>query len=260
MARAGRRALKKAWRLRLSKLRRNRILLAVWALAYPLVFLIIRFLPFQHRSFWYGATMVGWLWAAEAGFFHGDRAGSIALGGLAEQWTSAALRKLGRRCWRVVDCVEFKDMDVDHVAVGPAGVLVVETKWSGEWTYQGEKLRTPFGDPIGQARRGASKIRSFLYSRGIHVDPIPMLCLWGPGLHDLPSGAEPIEDVLLLHGKQAKAWRTFILRMESQLGGDEVANISQELVAFVQKRDAYKRKAGRRTADTLLLTAKAAKG
>jgi hypothetical protein len=239
MARAGKRALSNAWQLRRAQLRKHRKPLTLWILAYSSIFLTIRLLPFPNRPFWYGATAVAWVWLAEAAMFHGDRASSVALGGVAEQWTSAALRKLGRGRWRVIDRVDFEDMDVDHVVIGPAGVLAVETKWSSEWRYEGGKLQFRFGDPIGQARRGARKIRYLLLSYGIHVDPVPVLCLWGPGLPDFPDGADWAGDVLLLHGKQAKAWRPLILRMESRFGADKVGSIAQGVSAFVQQRDEY---------------------
>lgn len=51
------------------------------------------------------------------------------MGGSAEEWTSSELRKLGRS-WRVFDRVEFRKLDVDHVAVGPDKVLIVDAKWT----------------------------------------------------------------------------------------------------------------------------------
>ena len=45
-----------------------------------------------------------------------------------ERWTSKDLRSLLGRGWYVVDGIHFWHGDVDHVAVGPSGVYLVETK------------------------------------------------------------------------------------------------------------------------------------
>jgi hypothetical protein len=50
-------------------------------------------------------------------------AGALA-GIAAEQWTADDLRSLPRRGWRIVIGLELRPTaDIDHVAVGPAGVL-----------------------------------------------------------------------------------------------------------------------------------------
>jgi hypothetical protein len=54
------------------------------------------------------------------------------MGVTAEQWTSSDLRKLKRRGWQLINGVRQRDSDIDHVAIGPGGVLVVETKWSSD--------------------------------------------------------------------------------------------------------------------------------
>jgi len=73
---------------------------------------------------------------------------SWLVGGQAEQWTGDALQRLGPD-WRFAHNVEFTigeapysyTMDVDHVGVGPSGVLVIETKYSSEQVdLEAEKL------------------------------------------------------------------------------------------------------------------------
>ena len=45
----------------------------------------------------------------------------------AEAFTSAELKRLRSVGWTFVDCVEFHGFDVDHVAIGPGGVVAIET-------------------------------------------------------------------------------------------------------------------------------------
>ena len=70
-------------------------------------------------------VFVGWLlWhqvVVESGSSTRD------MGALAEQWTSNELRLLRDRGWRVINHVVLRHWDIDHVAVGPGGVLVVQT-------------------------------------------------------------------------------------------------------------------------------------
>lgn len=54
------------------------------------------------------------------------------MGQAAEEWTSTELRRLRRHGWRTINSVMFRQWDVDHVAVGPNGVIVIETKWRSE--------------------------------------------------------------------------------------------------------------------------------
>ena len=47
---------------------------------------------------------------------------------LAEEFTSSELRSLRWCGWKTIDRVQFDRYDVDHVAIGPGGVCVIETK------------------------------------------------------------------------------------------------------------------------------------
>ncbi len=64
---------------------------------------------------------------------------SIGMGVSAEQWTSQELRRFARRerkaeaeSWFVLDHVPMSGFDIDHVLIGPGGVVALETKWSNE--------------------------------------------------------------------------------------------------------------------------------
>jgi len=54
----------------------------------------------------------------------------VMMGDLAEQWTASELRGLRRDGWRLVNQLALRAWDIDHVLIGPGGVLAVETKWS----------------------------------------------------------------------------------------------------------------------------------
>ncbi|MFZ1438294.1 MAG: nuclease-related domain-containing protein [Candidatus Microthrix subdominans] len=97
-----------------------------------------------------------------------------------ERWTDEALRSLRKRGWRVVNHLTLKQGDIDHVAIGPSGLMVIESKWTSSpmvldgtdawvanWTYQ--------------ARRNTDDVKRFI-GWGAKADaPIsPLLVIWGP--------------------------------------------------------------------------------
>jgi len=88
-------------------------------------------------AFLMGALLATALWALLGVVALATGATSWLLGSQAETWTSKALSALGTE-WTIFHNVTFLEgyrpntwlVDVDHVAVGPGGVLVIETKYS----------------------------------------------------------------------------------------------------------------------------------
>ena len=79
-----------------------------------------------------GAGAVFLLGGATFTVFLFTGSGPQMMGGIAEAWTSSELRPLRKHGWKLADHVFYRFADVDHLLVGPAGALVVETKWSSE--------------------------------------------------------------------------------------------------------------------------------
>ena len=95
------------------------------------------------------------------------------MGGFAEQWTEHEIRKLRRSGWRVVSNIPFERCDVDHVAIGPAGVVVLETKWSDGSLFTKRGNLSGFGlRALDQVEENANKIERVLaqcgYSAGVN--------------------------------------------------------------------------------------------
>lgn len=53
------------------------------------------------------------------------------MGRSGEQWTARDLRALEKRGWRLLNHVYVGPHELDHVVIGPRGLLVVESKWTG---------------------------------------------------------------------------------------------------------------------------------
>lgn len=89
------------------------------------------------------------------------------IAGYAEQWTENEIRKLRRSGWRIVNNIPFEHCDVDHVAIGPAGVVVLETKWSDGSLFTKRDSLSNFGfKALDQVEDSATKIGRVLAQRG----------------------------------------------------------------------------------------------
>lgn len=102
----------------------------------------------------------------------------LMMGDLGEQWSSEELSGLRRAGWRLVNGVRFRpSADIDHVLIGPAGVVVVETKWgSADWASPRQSGR--IADAVEQASRCARDVRLFLRP-DIGSAPVrPAVVLW----------------------------------------------------------------------------------
>ena len=142
---------------------------------------------------------------------HGSGAQNAKFGTYGEEATwelfhRRAMRKAG---WKIVNNIPFGNWDVDHVAVGPAGVLAIESKWANPgWEIGDDEINTGGRDPLDQAWKGARTSRLLLRSAAIETEVIPVVIQWGPGglngvdwSHRRFSG-----DVLVLRGERSSDW------------------------------------------------------
>lgn len=135
---------------------------------------------------------VQWVWIIEA-----TGTAYLAMGEQAEQFTASLLRK--RRGWRVVNHVNLRQSDIDHVLFGPDGIFAIETKWSSQaWTP--ERLT----GAAGQAARNARDLT--LWSNLRPFGPVhPLVVVWGPTATELPANTT-INDVPVIPGKHFDQW------------------------------------------------------
>jgi hypothetical protein len=112
---------------------------------------------------------------------------SWLVGGEAERWTGDALQRLGPD-WRFSHNVEFTigetpysyTMDVDHVGVGPSGVLVIETKYSSEQIdLDAEKLASKICKAADRASQNANRIRHLFATMPVTPQVTALVIYWG---------------------------------------------------------------------------------
>jgi hypothetical protein len=144
-------------------------------------------------------------------------------------------RRMRRRGWQIVHNLEFDGFgDVDHVAVGPAGILAIESKWTNlPWVVKDGMLRVLGRDPLAQARRSARKIRLFLRSEGVVVEPVPLLVIWGSGAPTEADEGLWINGVLVVAGRGSRDWCDRLEALTHQtVDGAIAAGATQNLQRF----------------------------
>lgn len=138
-------------------------------------------------------------------------------------------RELGDRIW---------EFDVDHVAVGPGGVLVVESKYTTTAVeLDGPYLSSQIRGDAEQASRNARLIRQLLATAGAPVTVTPVLVYWG---FRLRAPVEPIRElgrVQVVVGGDAKRWRP---RLRAGHLDPQTADVAWNALA-AQRRDSVAR-------------------
>lgn len=101
--------------------------------------------------------------------------------------------------WYVAEKVTLANADADYVAVGPAGVLVVQTMVSN--------VPDPRGRASIRARIAAQQFERILIQREVHVEVVPAVVAFGPGQDDeVPGGVRIVDNVAILFGDRVAEW------------------------------------------------------
>jgi hypothetical protein len=153
------------------------------------------------------------------------------------------LERLREQGFQVFHDVVGTGFNVDHVLIGPAGVLTIETKtWSKplsgnpEISFDGEAIRVghliPDRDPIVQAKAQAGWLRSLLAeSTGRQFDVRPAIVFPGWFVANKPGA---LKDVWVL---EPKALPTFLNNEPVRLSRDEIKLASFHLSRLIRSSE-----------------------
>jgi hypothetical protein len=163
-------------------------------------------IPQEHRPqlLGYAAILLGMaLWAVATSFAKAGKAERIAVPDLDpaspdETMERTVIHALRERGWYIADDVQLHHVDVDHIAVGPAGVLTVQIQWTNKPDTRGR--------PAARARIAAHQLRKALAAKELNVDVVPAILTFGPGLTEQPGGVRVVDAVAMLNGYQAEEW------------------------------------------------------
>lgn len=157
------------------------------------------------------AAFLGAVWYVAAVYTGGAR---WLMGASAERWTEKELVALGSEC-RLFHDVPFANgvgsattqVDVDHVVVGPHGVLVVETKYSSEALDLGaDPIPKQLRDAVTRARNNAGRINALLQRDAPGVPVRPVVVYWGRLVKPPSVPLRQIDEVGVVSGSDAANW------------------------------------------------------
>jgi len=167
---------------------------------------------------------------------------AVAFGGAAEEWTSRELRRFARkerrasRTWHVIDHVPMHGFDIDHVLIGPGGVVALETKWSTEgWAKSWSVARIEEGgrSALANARHVKGLLRREPYRLDIPVESL--LVLWPSRTTDIGD----LPDQVVFGG----TLREFCMALGcDRLDSNVAAAAAMAIATFVRERDDYERR------------------
>jgi hypothetical protein len=161
---------------------------------------------------------------------------STVAGAVAELWTRDEVKPLHRAGWRVLHGVPGRPReDIDHVVVGPAGVYVIETKWSSmTWSLADRSMRQRIDRATEQAEAGARRIAGVLKEHELAPRVHPLVVLWGP--HGLPDN-HSICHVPVVHGSRLREWLE--MRSAGSIESIEVDRCVDVIGAYADMRHGY---------------------
>jgi hypothetical protein len=156
-----------------------------------------------------------WMWVIQ----YTGTAG-LLMGEQAELFTADLLRK--QRGWRLVNHVNLRMADIDHVFFGPDGIFAIETKWSAyPWTPQ------RLAAAAGQAARNAHDL-TILSALKRFGPTRPLLVLWGPTAADLVTPTT-VDGVPVIAGKDFDEWWNHRPTRDAPLTSTDLDTIWKEL-------------------------------
>ncbi len=205
--RAGTYARRKARKEQRAYLRKN----WSWLLAFYVIVTVTAAAPLLWggdgfwRGLWLGLVLAGAAGALVVMVVIQTGTGPTMAGELAEQWTAQELRPLEKYGYRLANHVniDFRG-DADHVLIGPAGLFVLETKWSAaEWDDRDRFFAEPLRQVLARARNTWLQVKPH---GATHATPV--LVLWGKAAKQLSSGTgvRRKDDVFVIGGSDLRRW------------------------------------------------------
>jgi hypothetical protein len=150
------------------------------------------------------------------------------LGLLGETWTSMELAGLRRSGWRHVNDLSLDCGQADHVAVGPGGVVVVESKYRNDWVSASGDL----GGMATQVKRLGTPLGLHLKLR---AQTRVVVAMWGNSLDELVGDTWIEHDgVVFCRGA---ALRRYLDSLTTTLDDEQVRCAHSSLAALIQRRD-----------------------
>lgn len=157
-----------------------------------------------------------------------------------ENRTAEVLRKFRKNGWQLVNGLKlYGDWDIDHVLIGPSGVLVLESKWSHkEWpsddqgkTFMAGRLE----DAVRQVLRNNEKFRKFFKEQLVGVTVTPVCVLWSHAFEPSDLTSFQTNGVVVVSGPKLETWMQSLT--SNWLDSNRVERITNALANQIEIRD-----------------------
>lgn len=164
------------------------------------------------------------------------------MGNAAEEWTDSELRRLRSKGWRHVNHLVIKPEsgDIDHVAVGPDGVIVVETKWRSH-EEDIDELSDWMAGALKQAQRNRHQVVQLLNWQ--RRDPLlvqGLVVLWGPDITHESAEAILLDGVNVTAGENLRD--DLAALGDERLSPAEIEEVYSQLRKRIAVRDTWEQK------------------
>jgi hypothetical protein len=187
-----------------------------------------------------GCFVTSVVWAMWSAAFTMGGGAAAAAGAEAERWTAAALADLGSK-WKTYHGLLFhwgrwggRTVDIDHVAIGPYGMLVVETKFrTGPIDLNAGKLSPEVTRAVHQAEGNAKRIEALLARDVSDMPVVPVVIWWGPAIVGSVDPVRKQGDVRLVRGADAKHWLPLL--SSGRVSQDAIDRASRKLGSHASK-------------------------
>lgn len=198
---------------------------------------LVVFLPGWMQGFMLGIWTASVLWLIALIVILSSGTALVTMGATAEQWTAQEMRRLRRYGWKVTSHMRpwVKGGDIDHLAVGPGGAVVVETKWVSDENALNYTDRVH--SDREQAKAGADYVRKTLRERLQDAPIRSAVVYWGAVDR---AGTKPKfadEDPQILLGSQFATWLQDVSQMPCALSSDQVNSAWRTITDFLGQTD-----------------------
>ena len=131
-------------------------------------------------------------------------AAARSMGGWAESWTADELKRAQRRGWRVIHRAVLSFGDIDHVAIGAPGLVVLETKWSADaWS---SRRQIHLDRAVAQASLNAQRVRNFVRSVTGAAPTYSAVVLWSAEPSEVPYTPPAAGETQVVLGHDLRRW------------------------------------------------------
>lgn len=161
-------------------------------------------------------------------------------GALAERSTGGLLKRLGSD-WQTFHNLVIPPQgrtgwlaDIDHIAIGPYGVLVIDTKYTSRpFEFDSPENYKYLSGNLDQVEKNARRVRELLHDASLSPGVVPVLVYWGVRIVEGDSPIMRVNDVRVVSGYDFKRWKPLL--SERRMPVEAQRAVAEKLRAFTNK-------------------------